>query len=155
LDNEIQFKAPALRLFIRSRDGKKCSVVRAIPVPLRDMNIYPAHTAQEHLTAERCFIAELFNRPGQALSSVARARVEPGVTTANHLLRGTEEQYYILTGQGELFLNGQSVGQVSSGDIAHIPADTPQCIRNTGTTDLIFLCICTPPFRQEAYEAVV
>lgn len=118
------------------------------------MNIYPAHTAPEYPTAERCFIAELFNWPDHASTSVARARVEPGVTTVNHLLRGTEEQYYILDGQGELFINGISVGQVSAGDVAHIPADTPQCIRNTGTADLVFLCICTPPFRQEAYEEV-
>jgi mannose-6-phosphate isomerase-like protein (cupin superfamily) len=35
-----------------------------------------------------------------------------------------------------------------------IPAGTPQQIENTGTTDLVFLCVCSPRFRQEGYEAL-
>lgn len=33
-----------------------------------------------------------------------------------------------------------------------IPPDTDQRIANTGTSDLVFLAICTPRFREEAYQ---
>ena len=33
-----------------------------------------------------------------------------------------------------------------------IPAGVRQRIRNTGPTDLVFLCICTPRFEQSAYR---
>ena len=33
-----------------------------------------------------------------------------------------------------------------------IPAGVPQRISNTGEGDLVFHCLCTPRFRQEAYR---
>lgn len=38
--------------------------------------------------------------------------------------------------------------------VLHIPADTPQRIKNTGSEDLIFLAICTPRFEERRYGAV-
>jgi mannose-6-phosphate isomerase-like protein (cupin superfamily) len=37
-------------------------------------------------------------------------------------------------------------------DVVHIPAGVPQQICNTGSEDLVFLCICTPRFRMENYR---
>jgi len=37
------------------------------------------------------------------------------------------------------------------GDVVVIPPMTSQKIANTGTTDLVFYCVCTPPFTQECY----
>lgn len=85
-------------------------------------------------------------------ASIAQARVEAGVTTANHQLRGTAEWYYILSGRGEMFLSGVSAGHVSPGTVVHIPADTPQYIRNSGQEDLVFLCICVPRFQADVYQ---
>ena len=114
-------------------------------------HIYPHRPQSEFFTQERCHIIEVFNVPQTSGNSIAQARVEPGITTANHLLRGIEEWYYILRGTGDMFLNGKIAGNVGPGDVVHIPADTPQFIRNTGTEDLMFLCICSPRFRPEAY----
>lgn len=114
-------------------------------------NIYHTTPETEFYTPERCHITEIFNRQPNPEASLAQARVEAGVTTVNHLLRGTAEWYYILSGQGEMFLNGVSVGPVLPGTVVHIPADTPQYIRNSGREELVFLCVCTPRFREEAY----
>lgn len=117
-------------------------------------NIYCTEPGIEFYTPERCHITELFNRHPNPEVSIAQARVEAGVTTANHLLRGTTEWYYILHGEGEMFLNGTSAGRVLPGNVVHIPADTPQYIRNPGAEDLVLLCICVPRFRVEVYEEI-
>jgi mannose-6-phosphate isomerase-like protein (cupin superfamily) len=103
---------------------------------------------------ERCHIAELLNSADCPGVSIARARVEPGVTTVLHIVRGADEIYYILSGQGDLEIGGKIIGTMHPGDLARIPADTPQRITNTGSEDLVFLAICAPRFEEERYEAV-
>jgi mannose-6-phosphate isomerase-like protein (cupin superfamily) len=39
-------------------------------------------------------------------------------------------------------------------DVVTIPAGTSQRIANIGAADLIFLCVCTPRFREEDYVAL-
>jgi mannose-6-phosphate isomerase-like protein (cupin superfamily) len=50
-------------------------------------------------TAERCYITELFNDDAWPEFSLARCRVEPGVTTQLHAL-SVHEVYVIEQGQG-------------------------------------------------------
>jgi mannose-6-phosphate isomerase-like protein (cupin superfamily) len=106
----------------------------------------------EFLTQEDCYIAELRNVDEDPTCSIARARVKPGVRTKLHRLRGTVERYVILEGVGEVEVGGEPPVSVSPFDVVNIPAGTPQRITNIGSGDLIFLCICTPRFRPEAYE---
>ena len=103
----------------------------------------------EFYTEERCYITELHNNGD---SSIARARVKPGVTTGLHSLIETFEQYVILEGEGEVEVGDNPATKVIPLDVVNIPADTPQRIKNTGGKDLIFLCLCTPGFEQEAYK---
>lgn len=117
-------------------------------------NIYHTAPETEFYTPEQCHIIEIFNRLSNPELSIARARVEPGASTVNHRLRNTAEWYYILQGRGEMFLNGAPAGHVSPGMVVHIPANTPQYIRNTGPEDLVFLCICTPGFAEGVYAEV-
>ena len=107
--------------------------------------------AAEFSTEERCFITEVLNDESSAELSVARARVEPGVTTAWHKLTGTEERYLISSGSGLVEIEGEDPTDVSAGYVVCIPKDTPQRITNTGTEDLIFFAVCAPRFRQENY----
>ena len=44
---------------------------------------------KEFYTSEKCYITELSNTPDDPDVSIARARVEPGVTTRWHRLKGT------------------------------------------------------------------
>jgi len=99
-------------------------------------------------------IAELLNNQECPGLSVVRARVEEGVTTVLHLVRGADEIYYILSGQGEVEIGGETIGTMRQGDLIRIPAGTSQRITNTGTGDLVFLAICAPRFEPERYEEV-
>jgi mannose-6-phosphate isomerase-like protein (cupin superfamily) len=103
----------------------------------------------EFWTPERCFITELLNDPRMPEASLARARVEPGVTTALHSL-DVEETYVIETGEG-LMQVGEARFPVTAGDSVRIAEGLPQRITNTGPGDLVFLCLCRPRFRPEGY----
>jgi len=109
---------------------------------------------KEFLTEERCHIVELLNSPNDRSSSIARARVEPDVTTAWHRLKYTAEMYYILEGQGLMEIGEDYTQKVSKGDIIKIPENTPQRITNTGVEDLLILCFCVPAFGMENYEGL-
>lgn len=104
-------------------------------------------------TLERCYIRELSNSPDDTGVSIARARVKPGVTTALHKLRDTDERYLIIDGTGVVDVGRLRI-EVSPDDVVWIPRGTTQRITNTGTTDLIFLCICSPRFDPTCYESV-
>ncbi len=103
-------------------------------------------------TPERCYILEMSNSSSDEALSIARARVEPGVTTARHRVAGTAERYVILEGEGRVELEGLPPESVGVGDVVLIPPGVGQRIANTGDTDLVFLALCTPRFRAENYE---
>jgi mannose-6-phosphate isomerase-like protein (cupin superfamily) len=107
--------------------------------------------ADEFSTDERCFITELMNDASNPALSIARARVEPGVTTAWHKLIGTAERYLIVSGTGRMEIEGVDAQDVSKGDVVSIPPHSPQRITNTGSENLIFFAICTPRFTPECY----
>lgn len=108
----------------------------------------------EYLTDEGCWILELSNDDDDPDVSVARARVEPGRTTKWHKVAGTEERYVLLAGRGRVEIGALPPQDVGPGQVVRIPADVRQRIRNTGDNDLVFLCICSPRFRQTAYRSL-
>lgn len=107
--------------------------------------------ATEFHTPERCYIVEIHNSEADPDCSIARARVEPGVTTQLHNLRGTIERYIVLEGRGAVEIAGAAPTPVGPLDVIRIPAGAAQRIANTGEVDLIFLCVCTPRFQKENY----
>ena len=46
---------------------------------------------------------------------------------------------------------GSKSTSVSVGDVIVIPEGASQKITNTGKTDLVFYCVCTPRFTQDCY----
>jgi mannose-6-phosphate isomerase-like protein (cupin superfamily) len=115
-------------------------------------NVLRPDPAGEFFTEERCYILETSNSPDDPDVSIARARVAPGVTTRWHRLSGTTERYYILSGTGRVEIGGLPPEDVVPGDAVIIPPLVRQRISNTGTDDLVFLCVCSPRFLPEAYE---
>ena len=111
-------------------------------------------TAPEYFFAEGCFITEWWNAPADADLSVARARVEPGVTTRWHRLRGVTERYLILEGQGRVEVGEGPAEDVGPGAVVLIPPGVRQRITNTGDADRLFLAVCTPRFTLAGYEDV-
>ena len=106
----------------------------------------------EFYTEENCYITEISNSPDDPDLSIARARVVPGATTKWHRLKDTAERYYILEGRGRVEIGNRAGEEVTPGDIVIIPPMCRQRITNIGPGDLIFLAVCTPRFRSDAYE---
>ena len=113
--------------------------------------LFPFDPDKEFYTEEKCFINELSNTSQDPDCSVALARIEPGVTTEIHRLKGTIERYVILEGEGIIESGSLKGTEVSRLDTVVIPANEDQSIRNTGQQDLLFLCVCTPRFQQQNY----
>ena len=108
--------------------------------------------ATEYYFQEGCYITELSNSEDDSGLSIARARVESGVTTTLHKLIGTIERYVILQGEGLVSIDGQVFEKVIACDVVIIPPDCSQQITNSGEGDLIFLAICTPRFNNINYH---
>ncbi|MDD3813484.1 MAG: cupin domain-containing protein [Desulfocapsaceae bacterium] len=108
----------------------------------------------EFYTAEGCHIVELSNSPDDPELSIARARVEPGVTTRWHRLTKTGERYLIVSGRGRVEIGELPAREVHPGDVVIIPPMCRQRITNIGPEDLVFLAICTPRFSIDDYEDV-
>jgi mannose-6-phosphate isomerase-like protein (cupin superfamily) len=116
--------------------------------------IVKAKTLKEILTPERCYICENWGvSMGDRQVSIACARVEPGVSTKAHHLEGVQEIYLVFEGEGIVYVGNMEPAEVCKGDVVIIPPGTSQKIANTGKSDLVFYCICTPAFTQECYRS--
>jgi mannose-6-phosphate isomerase-like protein (cupin superfamily) len=108
----------------------------------------------EYYFEERCFITEWWNSPMDKEVSIARARLESGITTRLHRLKDVTERYIILEGKGRVEVGNLLAANIGPGDVVLIPPGTPQRITNIGDSDLIFLAVCTPRFTKNAYEDI-
>ena len=106
---------------------------------------------KEFWTPERCFISELQNQSDDEKVSIALAKVEEGIETQLHYLKGIDERYLIVSGKGRVEIEGMPSTIVGKGDLVSIPSGKTQKIKNIGKTDLLFYCICTPKFVPSCY----
>ena len=109
---------------------------------------------EEYFFEEGCYITELHNTPDDPAVSVARARVPVGVTTRWHVLAGITERYLIEQGEGLAQVGAGAPQPVMPGAVLVIPPGVRQRITNTGAADLVFLAVCTPRFKTDAYRDV-
>lgn len=105
----------------------------------------------EYWFEEGCWITEWANRADDEAMSIVRARVPPGGVTRWHALDGLTERYVLLAGVGRAEIEDRTI-EVTAGDVVVIEPGEAQRIANTGASDLVFLAICTPRFRPEAYR---
>lgn len=84
--------------------------------------------------------------------SLAHARVSPGLKTVPHKLKSTEV-YYIIAGQGLMHIDAESF-VVGPDSAVYIRPNSVQYIENTGNSDLVFLCIVDPAWRQEDEQVI-
>lgn len=114
------------------------------------MYIRKLRDSEEFTAGDNCRLREILH-PGKAhlaiRYSLAHAAVAPGQTTWLHALQ-TSEVYYILSGEGTMHIEGEAA-QVHPGDTVYIPPQAKQQITNTGTEDLLFLCLVDPAWRKE------
>jgi mannose-6-phosphate isomerase-like protein (cupin superfamily) len=114
------------------------------------MPVIPLFKCQEFLAGDGCRLREILHPDKQDLDlrySLAHATVSPKQTTTPHRLK-TSEVYYILAGQGRMYINGIATA-VQAHDTVYIPPEAVQSISNTSDIDLVFICIVDPAWRQE------
>lgn len=104
-------------------------------------------------TSERCFITELINDSCWPEFSLARCRVEPGVTTQLHAL-SVHEFYVIERGEGLMRIGDREPFPVGPGATISIPKNVSQSIENSGDVDLVFNCLCSPRFMPDCYTSL-
>jgi len=80
--------------------------------------------------------------------SIAHAVLKPGKSSLPHVLRESVEVYYILEGSGEMHIDLE-METVEPGQAVYIPPEKIQWIKNTGNEDLKFLCIVSPPWKDD------
>ena len=122
------------------------------------MLIHDIATLPRARVIDRTVLCELLHpdkHPGAAgLScSVAHAIVPPKESSLPHILEKSTELYYILSGCGEMHI-GDETAQVRPGQIILIPPRKRQYIRNTGTDDLVILCIVAPKWQADDEKLV-
>ncbi len=110
--------------------------------------------ANEFYIDEGCFIVKISNSEDDPELSIARARVNVGVTTKLHKLKNIVERYVIIEGDGAVKIGNLASQKVHVGDVVIIPPSCPQSITNIGSRDLIFLVICTPRFAEGQYQEI-
>lgn len=108
--------------------------------------------SSEYYFDEGCFITEISNSDDDPELSIARARVESGITTKLHKLIDTVERYVIIEGEGIVEVDEEVTKSVVANDVVIIPKQCTQRITNTGEVDLVFLAICTPAFNKQCYR---
>jgi mannose-6-phosphate isomerase-like protein (cupin superfamily) len=79
--------------------------------------------------------------------SLAQFTLKQGKRSLRHKLKSSEI-YYILEGDGDIMINDE-VSTISKDDSIYVPPMSEQFIKNTGTSDLRFLCIVDPAWKIE------
>lgn len=109
--------------------------------------------AAPFITRDRSVIRELMHptRHGSTHQSLAEATVPPGERTLLHRHVLSEELYYIVAGQGRMWLAGAEF-DVGVGDTICIRPGAPHAIANTGAAPLRLLCCSAPPYADADTE---
>jgi mannose-6-phosphate isomerase-like protein (cupin superfamily) len=96
-------------------------------------------------TKDGSTIRELHHTSAQSL---AEAALEPGQATRRHHHKRSEEIYYVTKGSGDLEVDGE-IRTVRPGDAILILPGAWHTLENNGTSELLILCMCSPPYSHE------
>lgn len=83
--------------------------------------------------------------------SIAHAILKPGESSLPHRMKSSVEIYFILEGKGLMHIEKEAE-EVKVNQTVYIPPGSVQWIENIGDTDLKFLCIVNPPWKEEDEE---
>jgi len=115
------------------------------------MFIKSVSALEEFVAGDSTKIKEVLHPKNDKLDSaysLAHARLLPGEQSTPHVLQTSSEAYYILNGQGRVYIE-EEAAVVAEGDTVLIPAGAKQYIENTGSEELAFLCIVSPPWSAD------
>ena len=109
------------------------------------MKLQSLDRAAPFTTKDGSTIRELHHTAAQSL---AEAALEPGQATERHYHERSEEIYFVTKGSGELEIDGER-RTVRPGDSILIPPGAWHTLENDGTSELLILCMCSPPYSHE------
>jgi len=109
------------------------------------MEVSSPARAEAYVTKDGSTIRELHRT---ALQSLAEATLEPAQATERHYHGRSEEIYVLTKGSGSMEIEGET-RRVAKGDTILIPAGARHTLENDGTSELTFLCICSPPYSHD------
>lgn len=119
------------------------------------MIIKDLSACDEIIAGDRTVLRELLHPDKADLKirySLAHAIVKPGQSSLPHRLK-ISEVYYILQGEGIMHVDEESAA-VHAGQAIYVPPNSTQHIRNSGDSDLRFLCIVDPAWQPEDEEVL-
>jgi mannose-6-phosphate isomerase-like protein (cupin superfamily) len=112
---------------------------------IRSLASQPPFTTKDGSTIRS--LLDLSNAPVQN-QSLAEATLPAGSATERHYHRLSEEFYFILEGNGEMEIDGQSQA-VAPGNAILIPPGAWHQITAAATAPLRLLCCCAPPYSHD------
>ena len=109
------------------------------------MKVASPDRAEPFVTKDGSTIRELHHTAAQSL---AEATLEPGQATERHYHRLSEEIYVVTKGSGSLEIDGET-RRVRPGEAILIPPGAWHTLENDGTSELLILCCCAPPYSHD------
>jgi mannose-6-phosphate isomerase-like protein (cupin superfamily) len=109
------------------------------------VNLRSIGDAEPFTTKDGSTIRELHHTQAQSL---AEATLEPDQATQRHCHRRSEEIYFVTKGSGSLEVDGET-RRVRPGDAILIPPGAWHTLENDGTSELLILCMCSPPYSHD------
>ena len=112
-------------------------------------------TIEPYITRDGSEIRELMHPSahGNRNQSFAEATVWPGMKTALHRHKLSEEIYHFTQGAGLMTLGDEEFA-VAAGDTICIAPGTQHCVENTGDLPLKILCACAPAYAHDDTELI-
>jgi cytosine deaminase len=114
---------------------------------IRDIRKTPYFRARDNCLLCELLHPEQLDEPVRFRYSVVHALVRPGEKTIPHMLVESTEVYFVIAGEGRMHIGDES-SRLCSGQAVYIPPGAVQYIENTGSTDLVFLAIVDPVWRE-------
>ncbi len=114
------------------------------------MDVVNRDSVQDFITKDTSVVREILAPRNSSLrrQSLAEARVAPGRSTEEHFHPKAEEIYYVLEGKGLMSVDGEEK-EIGPGDgIAILPGSRHK-VWNTGQSDLVILCCCSPAYEND------
>lgn len=84
---------------------------------------------------------------------VAFGVFKPGEGLYRHLHPNSEEIYYVVKGNGTVFVGQDKTPmRIKANEVIYIPANRPHCVTNTGKEELLIAFIMTPGLKPAGYK---
>ena len=111
------------------------------------MEVVNRNRVEAFITKDTSEIREIIAPRNSSIKnqSLAEATIAPEQATEEHYHPRSEEIYYILQGEGQMWLEGDS-REVRAGDGIVILPGKRHKIENTGKVSLVLLCCCAPAY---------